>query len=87
MILCISDSLRERSACAAEGYGLSLIIHRNVQSGLCFWQAPRTIKHGDRIEMQTVGEERSVAAAVEISRVASLSRDTDRKAMKTSLII
>jgi hypothetical protein len=85
--LCISDSLRERSACAAEGYGLSLIIHGNIQSGLYFWQAPRTIKHGDRKEMQTVGEKCSVAAAVEFSRVASLSCDTDTKAMKTSAII
>jgi len=66
---------------------LSLIIHRNIQCGLYFWQAPRTIKHTDRKEMGTVGERRSIAAAVEFSRVASLSCDTDRKAMKTSLII
>jgi hypothetical protein len=66
---------------------LSLIIHRNIQSGLYFWQVPRTIKHGDRKEMQTVGEKRSIAAVVEFSRVASLSCDTDMKAMKTSIII
>jgi len=76
--------LPERSACAAEGYGLSLIIHRDIQSGLYIWQASRTIKHTDRKEMQTVGEKRSIAAAVELSRVAILSRDTDTKAMKTS---
>ena len=34
--------------------------------------------------MQTVGEECSVAAAVEFSRVASLSWDIDTKAMETS---
>jgi len=66
---------------------LSLIIHRNIQSGLYSWQAPRTIKHTDRKEMQTVGEKLSVVAAVEFSRVTSLYCDTDTKAMKTSLII
>jgi len=66
---------------------LSLIIHRNIQSGLYFWQARRTIKQRDRKEMQTVGEKCSVAAAVEFSRDASLSCDIDTKAMKTSLII
>jgi len=59
---------------------LSLIIHRNIQSGLYFWQAPRTVKQRDRKEMQTVGEQCSVAAAVESSRVASLSCDIDTKA-------
>jgi hypothetical protein len=37
--------------------------------------------------MQTVGEKRSVAAAVEFSRVAIVPRDTDTTAMKSSLII
>ena len=85
--LCFSDRLREMSVCAAEGYGLSLIIHRDIQSGLYFWQAPRTIKHSDRKEIRTVGAERPITGAVEFSRVASLSCDTDTKAMKTSLII
>ena len=66
---------------------MSLIIHRSIQSGLYFWQAPRTIKQRVRTEMQAVGEKCSVAAAVEFSRVASLSYDIDMKAMKTSLII